>query len=130
MPIEQEFKPGQVLGAVEMNDIKAEIRRLGKVSAEAPLYVQDNASGFRFDLDQRGTFPIKLTSGGTGGKYAWTGQDFAAGGTWANNASSGTTSVDPAYEVNGNASITTPTIVMRAYRDRQTNLVHFERATC
>lgn len=125
-----DFRPGQALTAKDLNAIKLELIRLGKVIAAPPLHVSDDANGFRFDLDGGIGFPIKLTSGGTGGKYAWTEQVPAASGTWTAGPRSGTTSADPAYETNGNTTIAANTIILRAYRARETGELRFERGTC
>jgi hypothetical protein len=128
--LDREFRAGQVLTARDLNEIKAELKRLAKVTAVPPLNVSSGAGGFRMDLELRVPFAIKVTSGGTGGKYAWTAQVPTATGTWAAGTGSGTTSVDPAYEVNVNTTVAANTIILRAWRDPATNVLFFERGSC
>ena len=81
------------------------------------------------DLD-RG-FWIKITSGGAGGKYAWTLQNDATAGTFTDTspAVGGTTSVDPAYELSLYTGVTAGTYV-RAWRGVSTGEVRFLASTC
>lgn len=54
------------------------------------------------------TIWLKLT-GRLVAAYAWTEVYPATGGTWTNSTNTGTTTVDPAYEANGNTAIVTTT---------------------
>ena len=130
----EDFNPGDRLTHVEMNAILAELRRQGKFASSGTVLVSDDQSGYAFSANLPADgFWIKLTSGGTGGKYAWTKvlPDGSGGWTTAPGNRSGTTSTDPAYEQNGNASITlTPNPVVRAWRDPAKNTVQFQRGAC
>jgi hypothetical protein len=126
-----DFQAGQVLSAGSLNAIKAELARLGKLTAAPPLFVSADAAGVYFEFDDGSdAFPIKVTSGGTGGKYAWTEQVPAASGTWTAGTRSGTTTSDPAWEVNMNTAVPANTIILHAYRVPETGDVRFERGAC
>ena len=71
---------------------------------------------------------IKITGAGSSGAYPWTEQLEAAGGTWTAGDATGTTSSDPAYELNAYNSVPTNTIV-RAWRTSQGDL-RFLASTC
>ena len=129
----EEFQAGRVLSAKKLNEFFAELERLGKVAAQAPLTVADDASGLNFAVGLPERWYLKLTSGGTGGKYAWTRQIAATGGTWAAHPGgrTGTTTTDPAYESNLNASVNlSPNPVVLAWRDPVSLALIFQAGTC
>lgn len=129
----KEFHARERLGAGDLSAFFAELQRLGQVSVRAPMQLADDATGLRFGVDLPERIWIKLTSGGTGGKYAWTRQVAASGGTWAAHPSgqTGTTSADPAYETNANASVTlSPNPVVRAWRDPNSRALLFLAGSC
>jgi len=128
-----EFRAGQVLTVRAMNALLTEVERLGKINASPPLSCVDSQGGLAFALDQREIWWIQLTSGGTGGKYAWTRKIADTSGTWSAHPDgrTGTTSADPAYEINANATVdisTTP--IVPAWRDPATNDLRFLAGSC
>lgn len=132
-PIE-DFRAGQRLSAAALTAMEDELRRLGQLVAASPLTVHQESSGIAITWDGLETFAIKLTAAGTGGAYAWTRQQPAASGGWTNYpgfGQSGTTTVDPAYETSGNASVNlSPNPVVPAWRDPVTNTVRFSAGSC
>jgi hypothetical protein len=125
-----DFRAGQVLGAAALNAIRDELIRLAKVSAAAPLFVSDDAAGFHFELDEPEVISIEITGAGVAGAYPWTEQYPVEGGGWTDGPRSGTTLVDPAWEANLNATISSETIILRAFRDPITGDLRFERGDC
>jgi hypothetical protein len=129
----QPFRAGQRLKAADLQWLLDEIVRLGKMSATPPLFVDSGPSGvdYRLAIPQR--YDIKLTGGGTGGKYAWTRQVPTATGTWTADSSGevGTTTVDPAYEYNLNTTVNlSPNPVVSAWREPGSNVLWFEGGSC
>jgi hypothetical protein len=87
-------------------------------------------TGDRIALAERPGWWAKLTSRGAGANYAWTRQIATASGGWSDDTTlSGTTSSDPAYEVNGNTTLTLPTRAW-AWRDHETSEVRFSMSVC
>lgn len=128
-----QFRPGQLLGARALNDFFAELERLGKIAIAAPLTLADEAAGLRFGIGMTEIWWVKLTSTGTGGKYAWTRQQPVVGGTWEDHAGgrTGTTTVDPAVETTGKADVATgATAIHRAWRDPLSQTLFFTAGTC
>lgn len=131
----EDYQVGDTLTAKDLNTITAELRRQGKWAGQQGLVnVSEDQGGFRFDANcpDDGVW-IKLTSGGTGGKYAWTKVSPDGSGGWNDAAGSvtGTTTSDPAIEQNGNTTITfTPNPVVRAWRDPASGTLQFQRGAC
>jgi hypothetical protein len=129
-----EFQPGQRLSAKALNALVEEVRRLGQITTAPPLGHESNGGGVALWADLPARIWIKLTSGGTGGKYAWTRQKPVAGGTWAaypGPGQSGTTGTDPAYEVNSNTTVDlSPNPVVRAWREPVTGQLLFQAGSC
>lgn len=128
-----EFRAGQVLSAGALNELMTEGMRLGRITVVSPMTLVDDPSGLHFAVNLPEVMAIKLTSGGTAGKYAWTRQMAAAGGAWAAHPSgrTGTTAADPAYELNGNTTVNlSPNPVVRAWRDPVSNAVLFQSGSC
>ena len=76
------------------------------------------------DVRRRG-FWLKLTSVASGTKYAWKEVVPATGGTWSDEGTTGSTTVDPAYEVNGRTTLTVDGAVYEAWRGETTEEVIF-----
>lgn len=129
-----EFRPEQRLSASLLNELRREVERLGKISTAPPLGHADGGAGLAFWADLPLKFWIKLTGGGTSGKYDWTRQQPGAGGTWSDypgTGQSGTASDDPAIETSSNATISlSPEPIVLAWRDAVTNELLFEGPSC
>lgn len=134
MPFDpDQLAAGQVLGAKVLNGFFAELERLGKVTAQSPLTLADDASGMRIGVDLGERWWVKLTGGGTGGKYAWTRQQPVAGGTWEDHAGgrTGTAADDPAVETTGKDDVATgDTAIFPAWRDPVSLALLFTAGTC
>ena len=128
-----DFRAGQTLGAAVLNEIVDELERLGKVYAEPPLVFANDASGIRFAVNAGETWWVKLTSVGTGGKYAWARQRGVTGGTWAAHpgGQTGTTTTDPAVETTGKADVTiNASAIYPAWRDPVSRTLFFTAGSC
>lgn len=106
-------KPNQVIQARTINRPLEAIERLDKLSAAAPLEV--NRAGGRImirDTTPRGRW-IKITSAVSGTKYAWSEIKWSSGGTATvySGLSSGTTTVNPAYEAQLSTTVPLNSIV-------------------
>lgn len=135
MPFDpKEVKAGDILSATLLRDFFREVVRLGKFQVVAPIEMQNDEAGIRFSLGLYMPVWIKLTSAlGSGGKYAWTEQIAAVGGTWSDHPSgrTGTTAIDPAYETSGYDGVPlSPNPVVRAWRDPATKNLLFQAGTC
>ncbi len=74
---------------------------------------------------------IKLTAHGSAEKYAWTEQVPTSAGGWTNGKRAGTTTVDPAHEVNGLTTVSTASNnVVRAWRATANNRLYFQSDLC
>lgn len=127
-----DFQPGERLTAAELNAIRRELQRLGTISFVPPIAGLSDGSGVGIWYTGSPDRYVKLTSGGTGGKYAWTLQVEVAGGGWANDpgGQSGTTSVDPAWEINSNTTVVlSPAPVVPAWRDAS-GVLRFIAGSC
>jgi hypothetical protein len=110
------FRPGESFGlpsvdglirlrtsdAARLNALKAEIRRLGKLTATPPLYLSDEPPGRNLSLKGNSGFYAKLS--GASSPYSFVEQVGTAGGTWAA-AVGGNVGTANAYEVNGVAGL-------------------------
>jgi len=127
------FHPGQRLTFRELDAIRVEVERLGRIAFVPPMGGTSEGGGIVLWYDAPWAGWIKLTGGGTGGKYAWTAQTATTGGTWTNADGnlSGTATVDPAYEANLNASVPlSPAPVVWAWRVRETGELKFLSGAC
>lgn len=117
--------PGQPILA---EHIKAIVEALQEIDIRAipPLVVGPNNTLY---LSDRPGFWIQITGAPSGTKHPWRQVVSATGGTWANATATGTTSVDPAYEVNGSTATLTNKYA-RAWRDKATGEVRFHYSTC
>lgn len=89
------------------------IERLDKISVAAPLEIQRLGGTILIrDTTPRGRW-IKITSAVSGTKYAWSEIKWSSGGTATvyTGLSSGTTSVNPAYEAQGSTTVPLNSIV-------------------
>lgn len=129
----EDFRPGEPLPARELNAIREEIARLGRISFVPPIGGSSDGAGIAIWSDSLWQGWIKLTGGGTGGKYAWTAQTAVAGGGWTDTPGnlSGSATTDPALEVNGNASVPlSPAPVVWAWRVPESDDLVFQSAAC
>ena len=119
--------PGDPIRATWLNALRRAALAALNLKVEAPLELVKTAGGFVLRLAWNPRFWIKVTSGTN--PYAWTEQVAAAGGTWAAGSRSGTTTTDPAYEQNGNASVPANTVVI-ARRAVGTGALIFQTGGC
>lgn len=121
------IKPGDPITARWLNRLrKAALDMLG-LKVEPPLELIRTAGGLMIRLVWRPRFWIRIT----GGKqpYAWQGLYEVAGGGWASDAATGTTSVDPSYEQNNNTAVPVGIVVL-ARRAWGTGAVVFQLSPC
>lgn len=106
---------GRPIACRTLNPPIAEVERLGRFSATAPLAAHYSSSGIQVRLDSPDEVDARITAVGSGGVYGWRGifADASSPGTWLDLDStiSGTTAFDPAIERNGNATLTVGTRV-------------------
>ena len=128
-----DFRPGERLAASELNAMRAELQRLGRISFVAPIGGASDGAGIAIWEDRMFEGWIKLTGGGMGGEYDWTAQVAVAGGDWEDDPGGlgGTHGDDGAFEVNANASITlSPEPIVWAWRARETGEIRFSLGNC
>ncbi len=120
--LSEEIHPGSPIKASVWEEIRRIAVRFSKFSVSYPLELVNTKGGMSLRMrDRSEEIWIKITSGGTSGKYAWTQQLPAADGTWTDGETTGTTTTLPAIEVNGNTSVPTNTRVLaRMDPDRTT----------
>jgi len=129
---DRDFKAGDTLGAHTLNAIAAELRRLGKIAGVSPMSVSPDFAGITVGAAALDTLWWLRLGANAAGAYAWTRLVPVSGsGTWTNSpgGETGTTSNDPAREVNGNSALATNTVVM-GWRDPMTNELRFVFRTC
>jgi hypothetical protein len=112
-------KPGQLLGLKDaqgrivinqstanfLNRVVAEIKRLGRVSAQAPLRWSEDDDGRRFECDLPPFIWAKLSGPGTGGAYDFVQQQYnPATNAWSD-MTGGRTGTSNAYESKGKSGL-------------------------
>jgi hypothetical protein len=102
-------KPGKPISARIINAPLDAIEAGLNLSVVAPLESTTTPAGVQIGLNQAVPLYAMIT-GGTN-PYAWTEQYTDTGGTWMTGYQSGTTTLDPAYEINGNLTVPPGTIV-------------------
>jgi hypothetical protein len=128
MPAEDP-KPGEILTA----DHLAHAMGLGE---RTPPRESGQGYGVSGSFGQSGVavprqeFWILLTGGGTGGAYSWSEQVPDSGGSWVAGGRSGTSSDDPAREVNGNDALATGSTLRAWARRDHDGVLRFELGTC
>jgi hypothetical protein len=128
-----EFRAGQILSAAAMTAIAGELARQGKIVGTAPIQVSIGDAGIEITADLPEEFWIKLTSGGTSGKYAWKRVVGVEDGTWEDSpdGDTGTTSDDPAVEENQRTDVPlSPEPVVLAHRDPFSGVLFFQSGVC
>lgn len=118
-------KPGDPIKAEHLNVLFDALKDIGVVGVP-PIFVENNV--VRFDGLPPG-FWIKLTGAPSSTAHPWQEVIPATGGLWSNGARSGTTSTDPAYEVNGSTTTLTNKYA-RAWRDPVTQEIRFHYSAC
>lgn len=116
----------------QLQALMDEIERLSSITGAAPVHVDDLAGGFAISADVEDVWWIKIGAGNGAGAYAWTRMvPTTPAGTWMNYPGSptGTTTVDPAYELNLNTLVPLNTIV-KAWRGRNDTTLHFAMGSC
>ena len=126
----QPIRPGEEISAQWLNSLQSLLKSGQIVLAPGcGLELKHTADGGQ---EIRAVYTnaiwIKITGAASGTAYPWTQQLEAASGTWTNGTASGTTTTDPAYEINGNTSVASGTIV-RAWRSAKGDL-RFIGSTC
>lgn len=123
-------RAGDVLRADDLNALYEALERLRlTVGLGSGLTLAETPGGTTLGWSGRPGMWIKIGSSHTGSAYAWTEQLPATGGTWVVGPASGTSTVDPARELNGNATVPANTIV-RAWRAPQTLGILFAYDHC
>lgn len=123
-------QPGDELTTLHFKAIYDALERLElRVANGSGLTLSAGPGGTVIGLAERKGFWIKLTSNSSNA-YAWTEQLPQSGGTWVDGYQSGTTSSDPAREVNGLTTPPTLPKIVRAWRGVQSNEVLFGLSTC
>lgn len=97
-----------------------------EIKAVPPLVV--GPGGHLYNSDLPG-FWIKITGAPSGTAHPWEEVIPATGGSWTVGADSGTTSADPAYEINGSTATLTNKYA-RAWHDKSTGEVRFNYSAC
>lgn len=124
-------KPGDAILADHLKVIYEALERLEAVHYAPPLY----QSGDTIVLSGRPGFWIRLT-GKSGSAYAWTRVYPQAGGTWLASPApndAGTTTENPAREINGNATPTPSSgspLYVRAWYAAEAREVRFQYGSC
>lgn len=118
-------KPGDPIYAEHVRQL-LEIRRALRVRVAPPLAQMPDGTIY---LPDSGGFWAKITGAPTSGKHPWQQVVGQSGGTWANGAASGTTSDDPAYEVNGSTATLTNKYVWM-WREPASGEMRFIYSTC
>lgn len=113
------WRKGQQLHRVYINQVVEHANAMGTIIGGPGICVTRTAGAVAIALAQPATinstadvFVAKITASSSGA-HAWTQLQPAAGGSFINHPSgkSGTTSLDPAYEINGRTSVPANTIV-------------------
>lgn len=129
----EDFRAGEPLPARELNAIREEVARLGRISFVPPLGGSSDGAGVTIWHSNLWSGWVKITGGGTGGKYSWKAQVATTGGTWADLPGNlnGSTTVDPLYEANLNASVPlSPAPIVWASRIPETGILTFQSGSC
>jgi hypothetical protein len=129
-----EFRAGQILSAAAMTAIAVELARQGNITGTAPVHVSIGDSGVEITADLPEEFWIRITGGGTSGKYDWTRVVGETGGTWVDHPTgeSGTAAGDdPAVEANARTDVPYAlSPVVPARRDPFSNVLFFMSGKC
>lgn len=123
-------EPGDEISADHIAAIYDALQRLQiTVSQNCGITMDSGSTGITLGLGINEGFWIKLTSRSSN-SFAWTEQIHQAGDTWVDGYQSGTTSTDPAHEVNGNSTLPTLPVKVWAWRVPASNEVTFNIGTC
>jgi hypothetical protein len=129
-----EFRAGQILSAAAMTAIAAELRRQGLIVGTPPINIASGDAGIEISTDLPEAFWIRVTGGGTSGKYDWTRVIGEPGGTWVDHPTgeSGTAvGDDPAVEANQRADVPFAlNPVVPARRDPFSHVLFFMSGKC
>jgi hypothetical protein len=117
-------KPGDVLTAEMLRVIYAGLRE--PIAVVPPLYITGTGA---IGWGEEGGFWVEFTGAPSGAKHPWKEVLPEEGGTWADGVREGSTSDDPAYEING-STVTLTGKRARAWRDRASYEVRFHYSTC
>lgn len=113
-----EYSPGDPVKAADVNDQNAEIRRLGLARGSEGITVRGGAGSRQYSIELPEAMFVKLTSSaGANGSYSWAEYAHSSPNTWTATGLTGSTSSDPAYEVQtGDATLTAGSTVYEARR--------------
>lgn len=117
--------PGEPIKAEHANAIY-EAEEMLEIVGVPPIVVDGNE--IRYEGSPPG-FWIKLTGAPSSTAHPWQEVIPASGGSWTNGSRSGTTSTDPAYEINGSTATLTNKYA-RAWRDPVSYEIRFNYSTC
>lgn len=122
--------PGDEITTEHFNRLHEALRALQiNLAPGANLDVQSTPAGYTVAANPRKGLWIKLT-GNSSNAYSWTEQLPQPSGTWADGYRSGTTSADPAHEINGNTSPPSLPLIVWAWRAPQSGEVVFQVGGC
>lgn len=116
---------GQPIEADHANAI-FEVGELISLVGIPPIHVEDNV--IRYDGEPPG-FWVKITGAPSSTAHPWEEVFPTTGGSWMVGTRSGTTSDDPAYEINGSTATLTNKYA-RAWRDPVTYEIRFHYSAC
>lgn len=123
-------RPGDEIEARHLALLYDALRRVAlSVAGNSGLSLDSGDHGTIIGFTGDDGFYIELTAN-SGGAYAWTEQLADGAGTWVAGYRSGTTSTDPAYEMNGNTSIPSLPQIVHARRLPSSNAVVFQLGSC
>ncbi len=111
----RDIRPGDTLRAHERNELLASLRQVAGVRGNSGGYVRDTGQGRTLILPgARERIAIKLTGGYAAG-YPWK-EVVRSGSTWVDTGRVGTAALDPAFELNGDGTLSSGSTVYLAQR--------------
>jgi hypothetical protein len=123
-------QPGDEILAEHVTALYDLIRRLRITTGENSGLDSDSSNaGIAIGLGDSDGFWVKLTSR-SGNDFAWTEQIPQPGGTWVDGPQSGTTTTDPAHELNANTTLPALPVKVWAWRAPASNEVLFSLGAC
>lgn len=101
------WQSGDELSAERLERLREDVERSAGIPSGTGMDGISFSGGTAAAIRPAPEFWIRLTGGGTGGKYAWTETIAIEDGNWINGPKTGTVSEDPAVEINGTAGLAT-----------------------
>ncbi len=122
--------PGDEITTLHFKALYAALEQLKiNIPGGGGLIITETPKGYAMASDCREGFWAKLTINSSN-DYAWIEQIPQSGGAWVDGYSTGTTSTDPAHELNGNTSIPSLPIIVWAWRSATSGEVLFQQGLC